>query len=136
MSTYEQLLSAIVAHDRDGIRQAIAAGANVNQRSDDGVPVLFVACLEGHIEVVQLLLDHGADPNLEATEPGQWEYAKTAVDLVLGAQFLVDWDRYTPILELLLARGATDSEGHVPATEQINNRRDEAMAWQCSRGTH
>jgi ankyrin repeat protein len=51
----------------------IEAGANVLAEDEYGVGVLFGAILNGHAEVVELLIDHGADVNA-ATRSGLTPY--------------------------------------------------------------
>ncbi|XP_030642796.1 unconventional myosin-XVI [Chanos chanos] len=46
------------------VRQLVSTGASVNQRNDDGVTLLHMACASGYAEVVSLLLENGADPQL------------------------------------------------------------------------
>jgi hypothetical protein len=53
----------------EAVRQALAAGADVNSRNRDGRTALLEAVLLGdggarHVEIVKLLLARGADPNL------------------------------------------------------------------------
>ena len=42
----------------------LAHGAPVDERMDNGATPLFIACEKGHTEIVQKLLDAGADPHL------------------------------------------------------------------------
>lgn len=64
----QSLMTAVVANDLDGVRQALAAGADVNELSpmrggpNDGHTPLLVAAREGHTEIVRELLKAGADP--------------------------------------------------------------------------
>ncbi len=45
-------------------RLLIAAGAEINRRCEHGRTALQMAAAWGHLEVVQLLIRHGADPTL------------------------------------------------------------------------
>ncbi|NXD09668.1 MYO16 protein, partial [Nothocercus nigrocapillus] len=45
------------------VRQLISSGGNVNQKNDEGVTLLHVACANGYKNVASLILDHGADLN-------------------------------------------------------------------------
>jgi ankyrin repeat protein len=45
----------------------VARGANVNLRSEKGPTALMTAAANDRVELVQFLLDHGADPNLKAS---------------------------------------------------------------------
>ncbi|KAF4789820.1 hypothetical protein TURU_147137 [Turdus rufiventris] len=46
------------------VRQLISSGGSVNQRNDEGVTLLHVACANGYKNVASLVLDHGADLNV------------------------------------------------------------------------
>jgi hypothetical protein len=106
----------------------VAAGADINSRCNQGASVLFHACIAGDVETVRLLLDLGADPYLEAEEPAAIFYATKPLELVMSAQFLMDWDRYTPVFELLLARGASDwTTGKVPTPADTEVRKQRAL---------
>lgn len=54
-----------VAYDDDllGARQLLLANAKVNQANDLGATPLWAACQNGSLEMVQILLEHGANPN-------------------------------------------------------------------------
>jgi ankyrin repeat protein len=62
------LVAAIKAGDVGEVERLIAAGASVNERTpivgrlDDDYTPLGVAAREGHADIVQVLLDAGADP--------------------------------------------------------------------------
>src|SRR5882724_9261103 len=58
-----------VGHEPDGIaavREAFAAGGDVNERDKAGWTPLMHACLECRAHIVRLLLDNGADAGLHA----------------------------------------------------------------------
>lgn len=60
---------ACVLDDRSRVRQLLGDPDHsdlVNQRSQDGFPALGLAAYFGHIALVRLLLEHGADPDLAA----------------------------------------------------------------------
>ncbi len=110
----DDLMQAVSADDLPGIRAAVAAGADPNARSYEGASILHYACIHGNLEVVRTLLDLGGDPNVRAEPPGDEILDPTALDTVIGARFLMDWEKYDPIYDLLVARGARDSDGEVP----------------------
>jgi hypothetical protein len=89
--------------------------------------------LAGDLEMVRPLLDLGADPNLEAEEPASRFYAPKALDMVMQAQFLMDWAKYTPVFALLLSHGASESGGQVPTPADTEIRRQRALERQCVR---
>jgi ankyrin repeat protein len=117
MTQDDQLLNAVFAGDEARIRGLVRTGADVNARCDHGASVLFSACLAGHVEMVRLLLDLGADPNLESSEPGSGIDAEKPLVLVMQGQFLMDWDKFSPVYDLLVERGATCLDGTVPSAE-------------------
>ncbi|RMC06540.1 hypothetical protein DUI87_15977 [Hirundo rustica rustica] len=46
------------------VRQLISSGGSVNQKNDEGVTLLHVACANGYKNVASLILDHEADLNV------------------------------------------------------------------------
>src|SRR5262245_14743353 len=83
------------AGDLEGVRQALASGADPSAGDDAGYTPLHVAIQQKQAEVVQLLLENGADPN-RADKHGNvplW----TAVH---------SWEHDDQIMLLLLHKGA------------------------------
>jgi hypothetical protein len=124
------LMEAVGADDLGGIENAVRRGADLDARCDQGASLLYGACLGGNIDVVRLILDLGADPNLRAVSPGNEIYDATPLELTMGAQFLLDWEKYTPIYELLVERGARDSEDEIPNPAANVLRQQRALALQ------
>ena len=85
------LFRAIRARDDQALNRMLRQGTPVNLRSSDGTTPLMVATLHGNLTSVQILLDHGADPNM-ANQQG-------VTALLWGATEL-------PKVQLLLAHGA------------------------------
>jgi ankyrin repeat protein len=111
VSPQERLLAAVESEDLDRILAAVNAGADVNARCDDGASVLYPACLNGNVHVVWLLLNLGADPNLEAEGEAVTDYAPTPLDLVTRARSLFGPDAYLPVFDVLVRRGARGRDG-------------------------
>jgi ankyrin repeat protein len=63
---FTPLLFAARAGAIEATRALIEAGANVNDTLSDGESALVVATANAHWQLADLLLDHGADPNLAA----------------------------------------------------------------------
>jgi len=62
------LFEAAVAGDRQRLAELLAARpAAVNEISPDGFPLLGLAAFFGHLELIELLLAAGADPDARAT---------------------------------------------------------------------
>jgi uncharacterized protein len=66
----QALMAAVQAGDLDAVQRAIAAGADVNEKSpvlangNDGQTPLLVACFLGQAEIVRALLAAGANPRI------------------------------------------------------------------------
>ncbi len=61
----EKLLhEKVLKSDIDGVRQAIASGADLNELDDLGESPLHWAVLRGDDDIVLLLLESGANPNV------------------------------------------------------------------------
>jgi ankyrin repeat protein len=109
-SLHEELLTAIGDLSIDEAKRLILMGIDLNLPCDQGESVLFAAILSGDISLVSLMLEHGADPNFVAQEPAATIYAEKPLELAMQARFLMDRDKYHPIVELLKRFGATESD--------------------------
>lgn len=61
----EPVLTAIRERDAGRVRDFIHSGGNARARTPEGWTLLQTASAEGALEVVQVLLEHGAEPDLE-----------------------------------------------------------------------
>ncbi|MHA1730657.1 MAG: ankyrin repeat domain-containing protein [Promethearchaeota archaeon] len=92
----EKLWEAAKAGDLDGVKEAIASGADINSMSEWEGTALHSAASGGHLEVVDYLLGAGADPLL-----------KNGVDFI--PLHLAARDGHADVVKLLLEKG-----GRVP----------------------
>ena len=108
------MIEAIRREDVAAVEQMLDAGVSPNHptapctglwkylnRFVESSPVypLSVACYTGNLEIVQLLLDHGADPALTEQEDTDWSALSSAV---LGSKH----ENSVEIVKLLIAHGA------------------------------
>ncbi|MFO0924160.1 MAG: PQQ-binding-like beta-propeller repeat protein [Pirellulales bacterium] len=105
----DALRTAAAKGDVDSIKKAIDAKADLNQLSPYGVSALATACDHGHIEIVRLLLEAGANPNTKDTfyrvSPLGWAISKDRMEIV----------------ELLIDHGAKDLEVAMSGAIQSKN---------------
>ncbi|HEV8429527.1 MAG TPA: ankyrin repeat domain-containing protein [Pyrinomonadaceae bacterium] len=134
-SAQEQLIKAVVENDVNELKRLIAAGVDLNARCDQGASLLFAAVLGSHPELVRLMLENGADPNLIADEPAATIYTDKPLELARQARFLMDWDKYDLMVKLLVEFGATDSDGRTELSGDLTEIEMRARNWQATKQT-
>ncbi|KAJ9634266.1 hypothetical protein H2204_006343 [Knufia peltigerae] len=108
-------------------------GSDANGKSNRGETPLFVAIQAGRIDLVQLLLDHGADPNLPGPKHPLWPatYHPKALQLMItrGATF----KRCPGILELATSINNIESVTIlIRAGVDVNAKKDGAYTPLCT----
>jgi len=79
------MMTAVKADNTEEAKRLIGKGADANSRtSPTGWSVLHYAARNGDVEIVQLLLTSGADPNYSGTMEGQTGSAISLKPLVLA----------------------------------------------------
>jgi hypothetical protein len=91
----EDLLEAVRKGDAVRVKALLAQGVDVNAKSPYGATGLFFAADRGNVEIVKILLDHGANVNVKDTF-----YGATALS------WATEKDRWD-VIKLLLGKGAT-----------------------------
>ncbi|HEX4137820.1 MAG TPA: ankyrin repeat domain-containing protein [Bryobacteraceae bacterium] len=83
----------------------VASGANVNARRRDGLTALHSAAYRGHMKVIGLLLEWGADPTICGYEGAGPHAGETAEDLAVAQ------GQSAAAAALRVARQATNGDG-------------------------
>ena len=94
----EALFRAMNLMDLEAVKEALTNGADVNVTNDFGDSPLVWAEREGHIETIQLLLDHGAKIDVPTGSSGD-----ISRDTILHRAVM---HNHIEIVKLLLASGA------------------------------
>jgi ankyrin repeat protein len=103
---HEQLLTAIAESNFDEAKRLVEDGTDLNAPCDQGASALYAAILSGDVSLVRMMLEHGADPNFLADEPAATIYTQRPLELAMEARFMMDWEKYNPMVELLKQSGA------------------------------
>ena len=64
------IITAATIKDIEAVKQHLAAGTDVNAKSDEGITVLHEAAWRGSKEIVELLISEGADVNAKDVKGG------------------------------------------------------------------
>lgn len=96
-----RLLKAASEGNAEAVRAVLAQGADANARNMNGMTALMKGIDEKHPDVVQVLLDHGADVNLAMPQQG-YDAGYTALVVAVKR-------RHVGIVQLLLNHGANVS---------------------------
>jgi hypothetical protein len=81
------LMHAIHKNQKGSVAALLTTGADVNARGNAGMTALIMAAGYGYADIVQLLLDHGADPYAETTD------GDSALTVAIGG--VPDIDKFT-----------------------------------------
>ncbi|MDP7135553.1 MAG: ankyrin repeat domain-containing protein, partial [Planctomycetota bacterium] len=71
------MLSAIKEGNIEAVKQAIAAGADVNAKAKGGSTPLHAATDKGHKEIAEILIANGADVNAKDDNSGSTPLDRT-----------------------------------------------------------
>lgn len=96
---HQALVTAVTFHDVVKIKELIESGADVEARDEFGRTCLVIACSHGNLEIVKLLVAHGANVNNAATDGTTPLLAATTSGSMNARE----------IKQLLLAKGAAFS---------------------------
>src|SRR5262245_66415538 len=103
-SKADQLQDAARKGDAAAVKKLLDEGVDVNTKFRYGTTALFFACDHGHVDVVRVLLDKGADLTLKDSF-----YGFTPLMLAVSHAQKTK-PEHTEIAKLLIARGAPGKE--------------------------
>ncbi len=139
----EELHDAARAGDQQRVSELLRSGRAVDEATRYGVTALFFACDRGHLEVVKLLLDAGADParkdKFYGATPIDWALQNSHLQV---AKLLLDRGSpgadqaltvavrqgHSQLLESALASRQLTREGALEAAELARAEKDEELA--------
>lgn len=109
----KMLHAALKDHDVDMVKTLIMHGCDVNRRLESGATPLAYAVIQRHIDLVEVLLQAGADPNqsLHIREPGsspgegEGEYPEWTIFEHIVVRMHAQVEVYKEFVDLLLESG-------------------------------
>ena len=99
------------------LENALTSGEDPNELYDKnpedneyGITPLFLATIKGDLQIVDLLIKFGANVNHQIPEDHMAHdvYAPNALSLASQARFLMDKEKFDPIVKTLIKNGAID----------------------------
>ncbi len=105
----EELWAAARTGDASGVTRALEKGADVNAKTRYGVTALTFAADKGHLAVVKLLVDKGADLNVQDTF-----YRARPIDMAMQ-------NRHVDVVKFLLEKGAQGAGSVLAGAVQLGN---------------
>lgn len=120
----DQLLHAVADEDIETVKQLVQEGADVNYFTPSGDSPLLVAIDAMNVELIQFLLDQGADPNPDP-QKGYTLPLNIAVDIAVQAFLNEETEAISnETVELLVRYGADytkkDKDGKNAADMALN----------------
>lgn len=118
-SNLPPIFSAAREGNLAGVKSALDAGFDIQQRDPDGMTLLMLAAVGGHQEVASLLIDRGADVSALCEDENEFD-----------ALMMACADGRTAVVELLLDRGANVNNRYaIPSSRgKIGNQTALSMA--------
>ena len=118
-SNLPPMFSAAREGNLAGVKSALDAGFDIQQRDPDGMTLLMLAAVGGHQEVASLLIDRGADVSALCEDENEFD-----------ALMMACADGRTAVVELLLDRGANvNNRFAIPSSRgKIGNQTALSMA--------
>ncbi|TMW69721.1 hypothetical protein Poli38472_001877 [Pythium oligandrum] len=101
----EELRKAATNGDVADVKRVLETGVDVNAFDEDGMTALHLASSAGHVDVVRVLLDHGADLNIASESDSMF----TVVQEGETALHLACRDGHVSVVRELMSRGADPS---------------------------
>lgn len=102
--TYTIMTTYIFPCCRDGdfeaVQKLLDEGTNLDLRDGDGMTLLMTASSNGYTDIVRLLLEKGADPNI--LDSHGW----TALELACGGIIPIKAGAFKKIVSMLIEKGA------------------------------
>lgn len=131
MQSFNKFYAAVEQENVGEVEKIINDGFDLNEPDEEGATALFFAILQGNVEIVQLLLEKGANADVTIEEPAASIFTEKPLDLAQQLRFLTNWEKYNPIVKLLEKFGAKDFEGRTDFTEeQLKVAEEKAKQWQ------
>ena len=111
------IFNLVADEEYASLKELLVSGGNSNEIYNDksyehdvGITPIYLAVLSGNVEILKLLIEHGANVNYAIPDEyvSQDVYAENPLSLALQARFLMSKEKYGPIVKLLEENGAID----------------------------